>query len=48
VASCCKCGDEPSGSCATELFVVHLTTLSIGLYSVKLVSLIIRIVYTVT
>jgi hypothetical protein len=19
VASCCKCGDEPSGSCATEL-----------------------------
>jgi hypothetical protein len=21
VASCCECGDEPSGSCATELFI---------------------------
>jgi hypothetical protein len=22
VAGCCECGDEPSGSCATELVVV--------------------------
>jgi hypothetical protein len=21
VASCCECGDEPSGSCATELVI---------------------------
>jgi hypothetical protein len=30
VAGCCECGDEPSGSCATELFkyliVVYLMT----------------------
>jgi hypothetical protein len=29
VAGCCECGDEPSGSCATELvsylFVVYLS-----------------------
>jgi hypothetical protein len=26
VAGCCECGDEPSGSCATELVnVIHLT-----------------------
>jgi hypothetical protein len=24
VASCCECGDEPSGSCATELAGVNL------------------------
>jgi hypothetical protein len=23
VAGCCECGDEPSGSCATELLVGH-------------------------
>jgi hypothetical protein len=22
VADCCECGDEPSGSCATELFKI--------------------------
>jgi hypothetical protein len=26
VASCCKCGDEPSGSCATELVSVCVQT----------------------
>jgi hypothetical protein len=27
VAGCCECGDEPSGSCATELVIVayHIT-----------------------
>jgi hypothetical protein len=24
VASCCECGDEPSGSCATELVIYDL------------------------
>jgi hypothetical protein len=24
VASCCECGDKPSGSCATELVTVFL------------------------
>jgi hypothetical protein len=24
VAGCCECGDEPSGSCATELVSVKL------------------------
>jgi hypothetical protein len=23
VASCCECGDEPSGSCATELVILY-------------------------
>jgi hypothetical protein len=23
VAGCCECGDEPSGSCATELVTVN-------------------------
>jgi hypothetical protein len=31
VASCCECGDEPSGSCATELvsylWFIYLTNL---------------------
>jgi hypothetical protein len=22
VAGCCECGDEPSGSCATELVII--------------------------
>jgi hypothetical protein len=26
VAGCCECGDEPSGSCATELVILYLTT----------------------
>jgi hypothetical protein len=25
VAGCCECGDEPSGSCATELVISHKT-----------------------
>jgi hypothetical protein len=28
VADCCECGDEPSGSCATELVIIvayHIT-----------------------
>jgi hypothetical protein len=25
VAGCFECGDEPSGSCATELVIYHLT-----------------------
>jgi hypothetical protein len=28
VAGCCECGDEPSGSCATEL-VVYLVSNSV-------------------
>jgi hypothetical protein len=31
VASCCECGDEPSGSCATEL-VLPLTRLVLIVY----------------
>jgi hypothetical protein len=31
VAGCCECGDEPSGSCATELVTLLLLTLSLGL-----------------
>jgi hypothetical protein len=26
VAGCCECGDEPSGSCATELVSIYLQT----------------------
>jgi hypothetical protein len=26
VAGCCECGDEPSGSCATELVSCHYET----------------------
>jgi hypothetical protein len=26
VAGCCECGDEPSGSCATELVRAYLIT----------------------
>jgi hypothetical protein len=26
VAGCCECGDEPSGSCATELVSDELST----------------------
>jgi hypothetical protein len=26
VAGCCECGDEPSGSCATELELVNCNT----------------------
>jgi hypothetical protein len=25
VAGCCECGDEPSGSCATELVTMTIT-----------------------
>jgi hypothetical protein len=25
VAGCCECGDEPSGSCATELVTILVT-----------------------
>jgi hypothetical protein len=28
VAGCCECGDEPSGSCATELVKDHLLDVS--------------------
>jgi hypothetical protein len=31
VASCCECGDEPSGSCATEL--VNIFGSIYGLYA---------------
>jgi hypothetical protein len=24
VAGCCECGDEPSGSCATELVIISI------------------------
>jgi hypothetical protein len=24
VSGCCECGDEPSGSCATELFILDV------------------------
>jgi hypothetical protein len=30
VAGCCECGDEPSGSCATELVVVVVVSSSSG------------------
>jgi hypothetical protein len=26
VAGCCECGDEPSGSCATELVICPMST----------------------
>jgi hypothetical protein len=26
VAGCCECGDEPSGSCATDLVILALLT----------------------
>jgi hypothetical protein len=32
VAGCCECGDEPSGSCATELVRFNLRTISMYLY----------------
>jgi hypothetical protein len=28
VAGCCECGDEPSGSCATELVNKHMSPVS--------------------
>jgi hypothetical protein len=29
VAGCCECGDEPSGSCATELVILSLNIVSV-------------------
>jgi hypothetical protein len=29
VAGCCECGDEPSGSCATELVIHSCETISL-------------------
>jgi len=28
VAGCCECGDEPSGSCATELVLIITVTVN--------------------
>jgi hypothetical protein len=38
VASCCECGDEPSGSCATELVSYGLLNNSEPGSSVSIVS----------
>jgi hypothetical protein len=29
VAGCCECGDEPSGSCATDLIFVTINSINI-------------------
>jgi hypothetical protein len=46
VAGCCECGDEPSGSCATELVVTEIyfndaiMTMSVRMFSpLKLVKM---------
>jgi hypothetical protein len=36
VAGCCECGDEPSGSCATELVSYVYATVLCHLYEVAL------------
>jgi hypothetical protein len=33
VAGCCECGDEPSGSCATELLLLLLLSRVTGFLS---------------
>jgi hypothetical protein len=37
VAGCCECGDEPSGSCATELVIIIIVFFSIKQSYIKTV-----------
>jgi hypothetical protein len=38
MAGCCECGDEPSGSCTTELVSRHLFELRIGFLDIVYMS----------
>jgi hypothetical protein len=38
VAGCCECGDEPSGSCATELISYFILEVSVRSRTIVLLS----------
>jgi hypothetical protein len=43
VAGCCECGDEPSGSCATELVSLPIRTLLYATSGKNLASLAVKL-----